>query len=55
MVLNVKTLFYDCGLWIVNCGFQNADCGERYSFGGQLVVCQLLNSDFGVENNICGF
>ena len=46
-------MIVDYGLCIVDSTMQIVE--KDIHCGGQLVVCQLLNSDFGVKNNICGF
>ena len=46
-------MIVDYGLCIVDSTMQIVD--KDMHCGGQLVGCQLLNSDFGIKNNICGF
>ena len=38
-------LYYDCGLWIVYCGFHNSDCGERYTLR---IGTYLMTVDYGL-------
>ena len=46
-------MIVDYGLCIVDSAMQIVE--KDIHCGGPLVGCQLLNSDFGVKNNICGF
>ena len=39
VLLNIETLFSDCGLWIVYCGVHNADFRERYTL--RMSACLL--------------